>query len=171
MCDGNAGGLRLMIIARQKLALKRKEGNKMKMQVLSVAIIAGFVLVAGDASAQRGPDFGMLDINGDGSLTLEEVQGAAQARFDAADANGDGALSVEELATIAQSEATARAEQMLARFDENEDGALTIAEMRADRPERAARMFERVDADADGVITADEFADMRQGRGHGRDHD
>ena len=142
----------------------------MKTQILSVAMIAGFVLVAGDASAQRGADFGTLDTNGDGSLTLEEIQGAAQARFDAADTNGDGALSVEEIVAAAETNATERAERMLARMDDNEDGSLSIDEMRGDRPERAARMFERVDQDEDGVITQEEFAEMsdRRGRGHGR---
>ena len=139
----------------------------MKTQILSVAMIAGFVLVASDASAQRVGSFDALDANGDGSLTLEEVHAAPQARFDAMDTDGNGAVSVEELTAAAQGRAAERAEKMMARFDDNEDGALTIDEMRGNRPDRAARMFERVDADEDGIITAEEFAEMRQGRGRG----
>jgi len=137
----------------------------MKTQILSVAMITGFVLIAADASAQRGADFGTLDTNGDGSLTLEEIEGAAQARFDAVDTDGNGALSVEELAAAAASDATTRAERMLARMDDNEDGALTIDEMRGNRPERAARLFERADDNEDGVISEEEFAEVTERRG------
>lgn len=144
----------------------------MKTQILSVAMISGFILIAADASAQRGADFGTLDTNNDGSLTLEEVQAAPQARFDAVDTDGSGALSIAELTAAAQSQAADRAEKMMARFDDNEDGALTIEEMRGNRSDRAERMFERIDANEDGVITEEEFAEMREGRGrgHGRGH-
>lgn len=146
----------------------------MKTQILSVAMIAGFVLVAGDASAQRGADFGTLDTDGNGSLTLEEVQGAAQARFDAADADRNGSLSLEELTAMSTRQREGRIERMMTRLDENEDGALTIDEMRGSRSEdRAERMFERIDQDEDGVISEEEFAEVadrrgRGGRGHGR---
>lgn len=137
----------------------------MRAQILSIAIVAGFVLIAADASAQRGPDFGTLDANGDGSLTMEEMQSAGQARFEAADMDGNGALTVEELTA---NDATQRAERILARFDDNKDGMLTIDEMGGARPERAERMFERVDQDEDGVISEAEFAEMSERRGGGR---
>ena len=73
----------------------------MKTAILTAAIIAGLGLVAAPAMAEQQrerPDFATLDTDGNGQLTLEELQAAGAARFDDLDADGDGSLSVEELA-------------------------------------------------------------------------
>jgi Ca2+-binding EF-hand superfamily protein len=41
--------------------------------------------------------FEEMDLNGDGAVTLEEMEGAREARFAEADANGDGVLDRDEL--------------------------------------------------------------------------
>lgn len=149
----------------------------MKTQILMASMVAGLVLVAGNANARGGPDFATLDANGDGQLTVEELQGAAQTQFEATDTDGDGALSLAELTARSAENAASRAEKMLSRLDANEDGSLTPDEMRAPRPERAARMFERADADGDGVLSEEEFEAVKsrrgdgRGKGHGRDRD
>jgi Ca2+-binding EF-hand superfamily protein len=45
----------------------------------------------------RGAMFRSLDANGDGTVTLAEIEPFAQARFRALDANGDGAVTRDEL--------------------------------------------------------------------------
>ena len=150
----------------------------MKRQILMVALLSGLVMAAGAASAeeQRGerPDFATLDLNGDGALSLEELQAQGDARFADADANGDGGLSAEELIAAAESRAANRAARMIERFDENGDGLLQRDELPRGDGDRAERMFERADADEDGVISAEEFEQAmehmkeRHGRhGHG----
>lgn len=150
----------------------------MKTKILTAALLSGLVLTAGAAQAENHrerPDFATLDINGDGALTLEEMQARGEARFAEIDTDGDGALSAAELAASGAERATERATRMIARFDDNEDGLLQQDEMPSRGERRAAQMFDRVDADSDGVISAEEFeaakARMGERRGEGRgDH-
>jgi Ca2+-binding EF-hand superfamily protein len=116
-------------------------------------------------------EFGALDTNGDGGLTLEEMQAAAAARFAAADTDGDGGLSAAEMLAQREADNTERAERraarMIERLDENEDGLVQIEELaEARRP--LDRMFERVDTDEDGVISQAEFDDAREHMGERR---
>ena len=48
----------------------------------------------------RGPDFSILDANGNGELTLQEMQASALDRFGTADTDGDGFLSGAELEAL-----------------------------------------------------------------------
>lgn len=150
----------------------------MKTQILMAALVAGVVMTAGAASAQgfggehgERPDFATLDANGDGGITLDELQAQGAARFAEHDTDGDGALSAEELIAAANGRAADRAAQMIARLDANDDGVLQQEEMRPRGGDMGARMFGRVDADNDGILTEAEFeaAMDRHGdhRGHG----
>lgn len=146
----------------------------MKTKILMAALLSGLVMTAGAVQAQgerERPDFATLDLDGDGTLTLEELQAQGQARFAAADANGDGALSAEELIAAADARAADRVAQMIARLDENSDGVLQQDEMPARGEDRAERMFDRVDADNDGVLSQEEFETAKERgkdrRGHG----
>lgn len=125
--------------------------------------------------------FQELDANGDGQLTLAEIESSGAARFAAADTDGDGLLSADELRAQADARADERAgarraersARMIERQDANDDGLLSPEEMMGRRD--PARMFERVDANSDGVVTAEEFAEagkkMHRGKGdHGRGH-
>ncbi len=137
----------------------------MKHNILMAVLLSGLVVAAGAASAnERGerPDFATLDLNGDGALTLEELQAQAEARFASIDTDSDGGLSAEELIAAAEGRAADRAAKMIERLDENGDGILQQDEMPRRGGDRADRMFERVDADEDGVISQEEFDSAKE---------
>ena len=154
----------------------------MKTTLLVIAMVTGATLNSTSAEAQgRGEAlvFEELDLNNDGEITLEELQGQSTARFEAADTDGDGALSEAEMIARATEGAQERATRMIARMlerlDENEDGLLQLDEVPKRGQDRMERRFERADADSDGVISAEEFETASEriadrggkGRGHG----
>lgn len=152
----------------------------MKTSLLIAAIAAGFALTLTPAHAQEREmvDFAMLDANGDGQITPDELTANKAARFEAADVNGDGALSADELAArvtaMAEDRAANRVARMIAHLDENEDGVLQQSELDARGGDRAARRFDRADRDDNGSIDAEEFeqvqerAERRGGKGKRR---
>lgn len=147
----------------------------MKSTLLMAGIVAGFTMVAADASAQSVPDFATLDTNSDGALSLEELQAAGSARFASSDTDGDGLLSEAELLAAASESAAERVARMLERLDTNEDGGLSQAEIEVVKSRGgniSERMFDRIDADEDGSISEEEFEDaserMIQRRGGGK---
>lgn len=145
----------------------------MKTTILMAALLSGVVITAAAAQGagpRERPDFATLDLNGDGGVTLEEMQGQGAARFAQADTDGDGALSLAEMTAQAQAQAAERAAQMLARLDENGDGLLQQSEMQPRGGDRLERMFSRFDTDADGTISADEFEAAKEQFGQGRGH-
>lgn len=145
----------------------------MKSKILMAALLSGVVLAAGAAQAEdhrERPDFATLDLNGDGSLSLEELQAQGEARFADVDTNSDGGLSADELIAAAGDRASERAARMIERHDDNGDGVLQIDEMPRRGGDRAEQMFDRVDADGDGVISLEEFETAKNHRGGGRDH-
>ena len=155
-----------------------------KVTALALMIQAAFAApaFAQDAGSDGRPQmvFTELDANADGSVTLEELEGAGEARFAAADTDGDGALSRDELIARSQARTETRVDRMLERADADGDGQLTLAEAeearegrgRSDRGGRGRspeRMFERLDAYSDGAVTQAEFdegvAQMMERRG------
>lgn len=159
----------------------------MKTQILMVAIATGVTLTAFDVSAhgRNGagmdrPDFATLDADGNGQLTLEEMQNAGAVRFAQTDTNGDGALSADELSAAATARQTDRITKMIERFDENGDGLLQSSEM--PEPGKGGRMgrrlahaFDHADANNDGSLSQTEFEELgkkgrRGGKGNGRDN-
>ena len=116
------------------------------------------VLYGGVALAQRPADVG-ADIDGDGLVSRQEFEQRAAERFTRLDRDRDGFLSREELRG-----ARAGAPRgpggppgvALAAADTDGDGALSLAEIQAVRPEFSAERFAEVDKNHDGLITADE---------------
>ncbi len=153
----------------------------MKTQVLIAALAAGMTLTAFDAAAfgrQGGmdrPDFATLDADGNGELTLQEIQNAGANRFASADTNGDGALSADELAAAATARQAGRIAKMIEKHDENGDGVLQADEMPQKRGQgrmmrRMEHAFDHADADENGSLSAEEFEQMgkRGGKGKGK---
>lgn len=168
-----------------------------KAGALALMIPAAFAAPAfaqdGDRQGPPRMIFAELDADGNGAVTLEEMQAAGENRFAAADANGDGALSRDELLAQGQERVETRVDQMLERVDADGDGQVTLAEMEAAREDRGdrggrghgrrgpnpARIFERLDTDGDGTVTQAEFDEGvanflarmggRQGGGRGGD--
>ncbi len=133
--------------------------------------------------------FGELDANSDGFISEDELATRAQTRFDEADADGNGLLSAEEMLAHAeamrgqmmqehgngngpmtgegmQDRFAGRGQEMLDRmmdrFDIDDDGQMSFAEMQAARP---GLMFDRIDASGDGKISELEWHEAMQHRG------
>lgn len=163
-----------------------------KLTALTVAIVAGLTAPAlaergfgGDgprgAGMDQRPSFAELDANGDGALTIEEMDAHRQARFAKADADGNGELSIEELTAAAnarmQGKIADRSARMMDQLDTDKNGTLSMAELEArGRGKGMDRMFNHLDADEDGSVTAEEFSAFKDhgpkkgGHGKWRDH-
>ncbi len=91
------------------------------------------------------------DTDGDGVLNEEERAAAREAReaerarakeerFNEIDGDGDGEVSQEELATALPEASEERVAQVLARYDADENGTISVDEfLNPERPERANR--------------------------------
>lgn len=144
--------------------------------VLAGLIALGFTITAGDVAAKEGRgqgariSFSELDSDGDGKITVEELQARQVAQLTEADANSDGFLSAEELVAQMQGRDAERAERRIARMidrlDSNDDGQLSLEEAQARNDD--SRMIDRLDADKDGAVSEEEFAEARGKRGHGK---
>jgi Ca2+-binding EF-hand superfamily protein len=98
-----------------------------------------------------------VDANGDGLLTLPEIQAvypdfSAQA-FAALDMNGDGVLSVADLPQGPLPGPREMLLQLLREADTDHDGQVTLQEFLAARPELTADDFTRLDLNGDGILT------------------
>lgn len=133
----------------------------MKTFILSSTFAMGLVAFgASMAPAQVGPrgdirpDFGQVDANGDGVLTLAEFQTQGQAKFSETDANGDGMLSVDELLASAAQQRALMIDRLIQEKDANGDGMLSLEEM---SPRNPARFFDKADSDGNGEISRAEW--------------
>lgn len=150
--------------------------NKIVFASVAAALLGTAAFAAGP-NGMRGHapmDFATLDVNGDGSVTLEELESIPATKFAEADTDGDGVLSQAELEAMVSAQmaemATNRAAMMLERMDTDGDGVLSADEMQPADGRGPAAMFERVDADGDGVLTEEEFAAAAERMGgHGGD--
>jgi hypothetical protein len=122
----------------------------------STTVLAQVGPQGGPRGGHERPSFSELDANGDGVITLAEMQNQAQAKFSAADTNGDGQLDASELNAAAARAQARRIERLIARKDTNGDGLLSLAEM-GPRDGGGARLFARVDTDGNGEVTQAEW--------------
>ena len=120
----------------------------------------------------RSREFGRLDRNGDGRITVREYCfGRTNAKYWAMDRDGDMAVSVEEFAAARYADTLSRPEAAFKALDLNQDGVFCIAEYRRRpndvpamfgilpdlRPTDPKAMFARLDLDGDGVVVASEI--------------
>lgn len=134
-----------------------------KTVVLMAALITAAGITAAEAREGKGEGermtFAQLDTDGNGEITLAEMQARQAERFASIDTNGDGGLSAEELTAKASERADSdrvakRVERMIERSDANGDGLIQADEMGGDRQ---GKMFERIDTDGNGSISEEEF--------------
>jgi len=141
----------------------------------------------GRGGTMRTPAFTALDSDGDGTIAAAEIAKAAAA-LKVLDKNGDGKLTEDEVRPAfggrrgggegrrgggdepGETAAPSAADMVkaLMAFDKNGDGNLTRDEV----PERMQGLFDRADADKNGILSAEEIAKVAQpqpavGRGDG----
>jgi Ca2+-binding EF-hand superfamily protein len=112
----------------------------------------------------------VLDKNGDGKLTEDEVRPTFAGRGGRGEGRGEGRGGRGEPGETAAPSADEMVKTWMA-FDKNADGKLSKDEV----PERMQGVFDRADANKDGFLTADEIRKTAQaqtapggGRGEGR---
>lgn len=132
-------------------------------------------LARGNGGGDARLDFDLIDTNGDGKITVEEMEAHRANRFAEQDTDGDGSLSKEELLAAmldhASERMAKRVDRMFVRKDEDGDGKISMAEL--GHEDRSDHMFEHLDADDDGAISKEELEDAtsRRGRKHHRHAD
>jgi len=117
------------------------------------------------AEPLRDPIARLLDADGDGALSAEELKGAGAALL-SKDTDKDGALSREELKAggLGGEEGAPRRGGMLARFDSDGDGRIS----RDEAPEWLKQGFGEIDRNGDGFLDEEELRAMRGRRRGGR---
>lgn len=162
----------------------------------SVASV-NMVLARGGADGMRGGpmkiDFSAVDADGNGLVTLAELQAHGTASFAAADVDGSGGLDAAELAArisagIAERQAARAAasegsgeaprgrragpdekrigwmvEGMIRHKDKDGDNVLSMAELQPDAA-RLERLIDKLDTDDDNAISLAEFEAAEKGR-------
>ncbi|WP_158284932.1 EF-hand domain-containing protein [Hoeflea marina] len=123
-----------------------------------------------------------LDADKSGDISSDEFADIGVGRLVKADSNGDGELSIDEIQTAMEAQRKERmAEMYKRRFDINGDGKITVSELTSQQDKR----FALLDSNDDGSISPKEFRKMRHmmarggmdgdfdgrgGRGGGRKH-
>jgi Ca2+-binding EF-hand superfamily protein len=105
----------------------------------------------------------LLDTDGDGIVTREEMEAARLAEFETGDSDGNGYLSAEELEAMKAARHAERLTTLFDLIDADDDLVISLEEMTSASPgadeERIAVEFE-VFAGSDGVMDEVEFAYM-----------
>jgi Ca2+-binding EF-hand superfamily protein len=108
--------------------------------------------------------FDRFDTDKDGKVTQAEVDAVRAQDIKKFDANGDGVLQLDEYQNLWLEHMRSRMVDSFQRLDDDGDGKVTDAEMKAPM----ARMTRFMDRDGDGSVTREE---MRPRRHHYRDDD
>lgn len=93
--------------------------------------------------------FEAVDVDGDGSVTIEEIDAYRAARLAEVDGSGDGALSIEEFDTLYRAFTRPRMVDAFQALDADGDAQIAAEEIDT----RVSRLVERLDRDGDGTLT------------------
>ena len=99
----------------------------------------------------------IFDTDGNGSVSLAEIQAEQKRIAGAADVDGDGVLSVDEFRRRGRLIRSLGATSLFDMLDTDGDWKVTSVEIAAP----SARWFKRYDANGDGAIAADELPQRR----------
>jgi len=126
----------------------------------------GSALACDGGHGMRGK--GMLkqaDSDGDGVVTLAEAEAKFRERTLAIDVNKDGSISVQEMEAHRQIMRAERQAARLTALDADKNGTVSVEEFNNAHSKRLARM----DSNSDGKLDAEDRRSGR-GRGHGHGH-
>ena len=140
------------------------------MKLFATVAAAGAILLATGACHARSEP--TADANGDGKITLAEMQASRVDRMMKMDTDHDGKVSLAEFAAGMKARMAERGgdagagpdpSAMFQRTDLDGDGFITKAEIE----QSTAKRFARMDADNKGYVTADQMGHRHGGGGGG----
>ena len=107
----------------------------------------------------------LYDTNGDGQVSLIEINADQARMFTALDVDGDNSMSVDEIKRRGRSLEIFRTTTLFDLLDSNGDGKLSVAEVQAP----SKRWFKRYDKNANGIMEAEELPQgHKRGGRHGK---
>ena len=112
------------------------------------------------AMAPAGTLFDRFDTDGDGQVTVKEVETVREELFLQIDTDGDGEMTRDEALAFGAGRLGDRVDQRMERLDTDGSGTVSAEEHAIGR---SGVLFQRLDTNGDGVITRDEIPE----RGHG----
>lgn len=118
------------------------------MKMLSTLVATVILMISANAGALS--ERKRVDQNGDGALSLTELQQAKRERFQDLDRNRDGALLLGEFTTR-------RMERRFQNLDQNKDGRLSGSEWESKLAER----FARLDQNQNRLLEREEIRALR----------
>ena len=120
------------------------------MKNTSVAISLGLLIFSSSIAFARPPHINKFDA--DGNVTRGELESASASRAQKIDTNGDGIITLDELQRGKESRKAERMQRHLTEADTNGDGQVGVDEFSAQHVQRIMRH----DNDGDGVISESE---------------
>ena len=119
----------------------------------------------GEAKIRLQKALDRFDLNGDGSISQDEVDQVRADRLKSFDKDGDGALSLEEYEALWLDTMHKRMVRAFQKHDRDGDGSVTVDEF----TETTRFMVLRRDRNEDGVLNKDDLKHKgRHGKGHGK---
>ena len=102
----------------------------------------------------------LLDVDGDGKVSLAEINAEQDRLFVAADVDGDGALSADEFRRRGRWFQSLGVTTLFDLMDADGGQSINAAEIKSP----SERWFARYDENGDGFVTAEELPQRRWGR-------